>query len=204
VAIRLRQDYEEGSRVVGRIYGAAEPEKRPAAPRAINIDTVIAVHRPRVFMYRHRVFTIARVPWLEGIVLEYAVDRVRALLAENVTENALREMEQLIGDAQEIIWRLCRKRWWQRRNPFTTMQLGEWFAVLSFYFECRMLLPDLALGTSQGSHTSYKSVLHTILPTAWRSSRKILDVGLTEKRESRVASTISNWDFVGRRSPQAG
>jgi hypothetical protein len=171
VVIDLREDYDEGHRVVTETYGAADSQQeRVAAPVAINVDTVQWIVRHRRFQYRGREYRIVKVPALEGIALEYAIERARALLREPKTRDALIELEGLFGDAFALMWRLTREYRWWRKNPFETMTVPELEKLSGFYFECRMLLPDLALVNSLGSKTRKGDRLRSILPIALRSS----------------------------------
>lgn len=191
MAIAPRRNYDEGSRVVGSIYGAADPgERRVAAPRTINLDTVQWIDRPRRFRYGVWVYVIRKIPWQEGIVLEYVHDRVQQLMKEQNSREVQEELYGLLRDGIDLIWKLTKKRWWQRTNPFEHVSLGEFFAIVGFYYECRMLLPDLALVDSPGSRTTYDHVLRTILPTVWANSRRRLDTA-GWRVESHVVSTTS-------------
>ena len=185
MAIRRRTDYDVGARVVGEIFGAAQPEKQyppAAAPSTINLDTVRWLHRPRRFAYRERRYTIKKVPWQDGIAMEYAHDRIRDLYAQKPTREVLEELDALIADTLDIIWRLTERRWWWgSHNPFHDPTEAEFFQLLSFYSECRTLLPDLALESSPGSiqrkiRSGSRSPLGT-LPTALRRSPSTMAAG---------------------------
>lgn len=153
--VARRTDYDEGNRIVREMFGAAGPEERgPAASLPINVDTVQVLVWPHTFSYRGRRFVIKRVPWLEGITLEYLTDKIRELLSGDVGREQLEELTETFLDAYDLLWKLMKRHWWQRQNPFEeTMTLGEFYAVVSFCFECRMALPNLALGTTMGSKT---------------------------------------------------
>jgi hypothetical protein len=157
--LRRQRDYIGATRRVGQQFGAtaAPPQQEPldAPPRAINVDTVVALHRPRVFTYRDHVFVIEKVPAVEGMALEFYEHTIDQILAQPTTKAAWLELRDVILACTELMWSLTnrRRRWWRRQNPFARMTYPELRTVLTFFLECKMLLPDLALGSSQGSST---------------------------------------------------
>jgi hypothetical protein len=203
--IRLRQDYDAGHRIIEEQFGVVAPSSRPTTPTTINVDTVQMLDRPQHFAYRGQKYTIQPIAWLDGIALEYVNAEIIRLLSMPLTRETLLELEGHFVDGESLMWKLVRPTgWWPkrfRRNPFTTMTMAEFVAIVSFCFECRMLLPDLSLDVLPG-RAKRASRIATILPTAWRSSHGRSDAGLG-KMDGRAVITISGSASAGLKSSTA-
>lgn len=203
-------DYEGGARAVEARYGPLHaPPRASQQHRTINLDATLGLHGPRTFAFRTLRFAVDALPWRHGIAIEYLDTRIRQLLDAPLTASELRELERAFVDVFDVMWDVARpivpwwRRWWvKRRNVFADATIGEYAQLASFYSECQMQLPALALGDTQGSISTIARRRRTTLPIVLRSLPSASAAGWSAA--TRAASITSSSGSAGSTSTSRG